>query len=314
VAKDNLRTVFVVNPAGAGGRLGKIWPKAADIIRSEFGDFEVAETAGPLDAVRLAREAIAGGAQMVVAVGGDGTINEVANGFFPEDGAASIDPEVVFGLLPFGTGGDFRKTFSLDRDVATNARRLRGPESRPLDVGRVLSVGPDGAELKRWFVNIASFGMSGEVVAMVNESSKALGGKVTFLWCTVRGLVGYKNPTVRLIHDGGEPEEATINTVAVCNGRFFGGGMHIGPMAKPDDGRLERVTIGDASLFDLVRYNSKLYAGKLTGVPLVTHETVERLRAEPVGAGIVKVEVEGESAGQLPADFEIHPGAIRIHT
>ena len=63
MAKDNLRTVFVVNPAGAGGRLGKIWPKAADIIRSEFGDFEVAETAGPLDAVRLAREAIAGGAQ-----------------------------------------------------------------------------------------------------------------------------------------------------------------------------------------------------------------------------------------------------------
>ena len=146
---DNLRAVFVVNPARAGGRLGKAWSKAADVVRTEFGPFEEARTTGPLDAVRLTREAIRSGARMVVAVGGDGTINEVANGFFPEDGEAPIDPDAVLGLLPFGTGGDFRKTFSLGRDVATNARRLRGPEAQPLDAGRVTCAGPDGRTCRR---------------------------------------------------------------------------------------------------------------------------------------------------------------------
>jgi len=308
---DNLRSVFVVNPAGAGGRVGKEWPKVADLVRQEFGEFEEAFTSAPLDAIRLTREALQGGAEMVVAVGGDGTMNEVANGFF--DGDEPVRPGAALGLLPYGTGGDFRKTFDMDRDVAANARRLRGPETKPLDVGRATVTGPDGKEVSRYFVNIASFGMSGEVVRMVNESSKALGGKITFLWCTVKGLVVYENAPVLLTHDDGEPQEHVANTVAVSNGRFFGGGMHIAPMAKPDDGKLEVVVMGDVGLLDLALKQGKLYAGDLEGFPKISHETTTRLVAEPKGDRPVTVEVEGEPIGTLPARFEILPGALRIH-
>jgi len=238
-------------------------------------------------------------------------MNEVANGFF--DGDEPVRPDAVLGLLPYGTGGDFRKTFDLSRDVEDNARKLRGRESRPLDVGRAMVTGPDGGPVSRYFVNIASFGMSGEVVAMVNESSKLLGGGVTFWWCTVKGLFVYKNCPVLLTHDKGEPQEHKANTVAVCNGRFFGGGMHIGPMAKPDDGKLEVVVIGDVGLVDLALHQGKLYKGQLDDFPKIAHQTATRLTAEPKGSRPVHVEVEGEPIGVLPATFEILPGAMRIH-
>src|SRR5436305_1429889 len=105
------RTVVIVNPKSQGGKLGKRWPELADLIGRAF-PFDAVTTKAAGDATRLAREALRGGAERVVAIGGDGTINEVVNGFFDEEGAA-IAPEASFGLIPYGTGGDFRRTMGI---------------------------------------------------------------------------------------------------------------------------------------------------------------------------------------------------------
>src|SRR5947208_2252248 len=125
------RTVVVVNPKSQGGRLGKRWAELADTIGRAF-PFEEAMTKGPGDATKLAREALRGGAERVVAIGGDGTINEVVNGFF-DDAGAPIAPDASFALIPFGTGGDFRRTFRLPTEVADAAAVIARNQRRKID-------------------------------------------------------------------------------------------------------------------------------------------------------------------------------------
>src|SRR5262249_14266831 len=160
---------------------------------------------------------------LVVALGGDGTVNEVVNGFF--DGDQPIAPNAAFGVLPSGSGGDFVKTLGTPRDLAAAARQLKASEPRPVDVGRLTCIASDGKQQTRHFINIASFGISGVVDKFVNQSSKPLGGTVAYAMATMRAGMSYKNPVVRLTLDGGPPREGPIYNVAVANGRFFGGGM-----------------------------------------------------------------------------------------
>jgi len=129
------RHVLVVNPQSQGGALGRRWPELSKSIRRQLGSFEEVRTEGPGDATRLTAEALRSGADIVVAIGGDGTINEVANGFF-EDGKP-IRPESAMGVLPFGSGGDFRKTIGVPRDLDLAAHRLANGRPRTIDVGRL---------------------------------------------------------------------------------------------------------------------------------------------------------------------------------
>src|SRR5688572_1701816 len=143
------RTVVIVNPHSQGGRLGKRWPELSDTIGRAF-PFDEAITKAPGDATRLAREALRGGAERVVAVGGDGTVNEVVNGFFDEAGNP-IAPEATFGLLPFGTGGDFRKTFHLPKEIADAAAVIAANRKQRIDVGKLTFTRTDGVTAMRMF-------------------------------------------------------------------------------------------------------------------------------------------------------------------
>ena len=246
---DNFRTLVVVNPKSAGGSVEKKWTEISRTIADNFGSFEHRTTRGPGDAARVAREAIDDGFEMVVALGGDGTISEVANGFLDDGRPVG---KACLGILPFGTGGDFRKTMHISKDLAHSARALRGRATRPIDCGRLDLTRPGGGQETRYFVNIASFGIGGLVDELVNTSSKALGGRASFLIATLRAQLSYQNQRVRLVLDGGPPEEVVINNVAVSNGQYFGGGMHIAPNAEPDDGLFDVVTLGDFSPLELV--------------------------------------------------------------
>ena len=128
-------TVLVINPQSAGGKTERRWPQLRAIIHEAYGPFEERFTRGHSDAIRVTREALRAGAELIVAVGGDGTINEVVNGFFDGDGEHAINPAAAFGILPAGTGGDFIKTLSVPRDTAAAAANLRSP-ARAIDVGR----------------------------------------------------------------------------------------------------------------------------------------------------------------------------------
>jgi YegS/Rv2252/BmrU family lipid kinase len=307
----DLRTVMVVNPQSANGMLGRKWHYLSSIIRRHVA-FEEVRTTGPGDATRLTREALDSGADRVVAIGGDGTINEVVNGFF--DGDTPVHPDASLGVLPFGTGGDFRKTLHIPKDTARAARILALGKTKKIDVGHLEYTTRAGQTETRMFVNIASFGISGLVDRLVNESSKALGGRLSFMISTARASITYKNQRVRITFDDNPDDAAdmTINTVAVANGRYFGGGMFIAPDAELDDGFFDVVALGDMGLTDLLIHGRRMYNGTHLHLDKVSHRRAKSITAEPVGGEVVEMDVDGETPGILPATFRIIPKALSL--
>jgi YegS/Rv2252/BmrU family lipid kinase len=301
----------IVNPRSQGGRAGKDWPHLADRIRRAV-PFEEAMTAGVGDATRLTREALRGGAERVVALGGDGTINEVMNGFFVE--GAPIAPGAALGLLPYGTGGDFRKSVRVSKDFDEAVATLAADHRRRIDVGRLDLTTSDGGRAVRMFINIASFGMSGVVDRLVNQSKKRF-GKLSFLVATTRGMMQFDSKRVRLTFDGAAADalELPINTVAVANGKYFGGGMKVAPDAELDDGSFDIVAIGEVGISDMIFSSRKLYAGTHLSMDHVSHRRAKVVLAEPAVPGeVVELDVDGETPGRLPATFTIVPHALSL--
>jgi YegS/Rv2252/BmrU family lipid kinase len=303
------RTVVVVNPHSQGGRLGKRWPEIADKLGRAF-PFDDAITKGPGDATKLTRDALRGGAERIVAIGGDGTVNEVVNGFFDDSGTA-IAPEASFALIPFGTGGDFRRTMHLPIELDEAIAVVATGKRSKIDVGK-LEFTANGGKALRMFANIASFGVSGVVDRLVNESGKKL-GRLSFAWATARATWSYKNQRVHLVFDGKDRVEATINTVAVANGKYFGGAMMVAPDAVVDDGLFDVVALGDLGFGDLLKSGRRIYKGTHVSMDKVTCRRARVVEAEPVEpGGVVELDVDGECPGRLPARFELVPSALWV--
>ena len=304
------RTVLIVNPKSQGGRLGKRWVEIADTIGRAF-PFDEAITQGPGDATRLAREALRAGAERVVAIGGDGTINEVVNGFF-DDAGAPIAPDASFAVIPFGTGGDFRRTLQLPTDLASAAKVIAANHRRKIDVGRLEFTATAGGRAARMFANIASFGVSGVVDRLVNESGKKL-GRLSFLAASARATWSYKNQRVQLVFDGKDRVEATINTVAIANGRYFGGAMMVAPNAEVDDGAFDVIAMGDFGFGDLLASGRRLFNGTHLTMDKVTARRAKVVDAEPIEpSAVVELDIDGENLGRLPARVEIVASALWV--
>ncbi|MEO6776778.1 MAG: diacylglycerol kinase family protein [Kofleriaceae bacterium] len=304
-------TVVIVNPKSQGGRLGKRWPELADLLQRQF-PFDDVHTESAGHATELVREALRGGAERIVAIGGDGTVNEVVNGFF--DHGKAFAPHASFALIPFGTGGDFRRTLGIPVDTLEAAKLVAANHVRSIDVGRLDFVTATGAQAMRMFANIASFGVSGVVDRLVNESGKKL-GRLSFALATARAAWAYKNQRVQLIFDGDAQGrvEATINTVAVANGKYFGGAMMVAPNAELDDGQFDVIAMGDFGFADLLKSGRRLYQGTHLGMAKVTARRAKLVEAEPVDPNaIVELDVDGEPLGRLPARFEVMPGALKV--
>ena len=296
-------TVFLVNPAAANGATGKRWPEIAYQAAGAGleGDALLSEHRGHLG--QLAREAAEGGARLLVVVGGDGALNEVANGLMGLDEAPPV------ALIPRGTGGDFVRSFGIPNDVAAAARIALNGETKTIDLGRITYRAWDGHEGAAAFANVASAGMSGAIAQRANDTSKALGAKASYLWATFAVFAGWSAVETRLTVDG-ESRSGRMFDVIVANGRYFGGGMKMCPDAEPDDGLLDVVTIGDVTKRDLVQTMPKIYRG--THLP---HPKAEALRGRVVTVETdepVPVELDGEQPGTTPARFEVLPGALRL--
>ncbi len=304
--------VLVVNPRAGAGRAARRLPALREALEREGGRFEVRQTASPRDATRIVREVIRGGGHAGVAVvGGDGTLNEAVNGFFEPDGTP-IATDAWMAPLPCGTGGDFRRTIGMPRDVDGMARRMLRATPRPIDVGWLSFVGEDGAPAGRAFLNIASFGLGGIVVRKVNDGPKWIGGTPAFFLGTLRAMRGYRNQRVRVTIDDEPPRELSILNLAVANGRYFGGGMHIASRATIDDGLFDVVAI-QSSAIESLRDPLSVYLGTHLTKESVWHTRGARVFAEPARAGErVLLDVDGEAPGQLPATFEVRPGALRL--
>ena len=304
-------TVVIVNPKSQGGRLGKRWPELADILQRQF-PFDDVHTESAGHATELVREALRGGAERIVAIGGDGTVNEVVNGFF--ENGKPFAPHASFALIPFGTGGDFRRTLGIPLDTLEAAKIIAANHERAIDVGRLDYVATNGEKAVRMFANIASFGVSGVVDRLVNESGKKL-GRLSFAIATARATWSYKNQRVSLVFDGdvAQRSEATINTVAVANGKYFGGAMMVAPNAELDDGQFDVIAMGDFGFGDLLKSGRRLYQGTHLAMDKVTARRARLVEAEPVDPkGVLELDVDGEPLGRLPARFELVPGALKV--
>lgn len=307
-----MHMVALVNPQSQNGGLGRKWPDVARVLRRELGAFETVFTDGPGHAPALVRAALRAGCERLLVVGGDGTISEAVNGFF-EDGEP-IAPEAALCVVPFGTGGDFRRTLGVPKSFGEAARALAGGKVRTIDVGMLEHQTHDGTTQSRVFANIASFGISGVVDRLVNQSSKRLGGRLSFMLGSLRASWQYTNQRVRIVFDDDARDavDMTINTVAVANGRYFGGGMCVAPDAELDDGFFDVVAIGDVGRARMIFSSPRIYRGTHLSMDEVSHRRARTVRAEPLGSEPVELDVDGETPGVLPATFRVLPRALAV--
>lgn len=306
-----MRPHLIVNPASANGRTGRQFDRIARAVREAVGDFDWTFTQRRGDAVLVAREVARGGANLVVAVGGDGTASEVIDGLV-EDGS-STRPGLIFGYIPRGTGGDLRRTLGYPSDPGAAARVLTGGALRAVDLGRIEFTAHDGSRAVRHFANVAGAGISGKVVQHVERMGKALGGRATFMLAAGRALVGWKDQRVRWRIDGGPWHEEGITALCVCNGRFFGGGMMVAPEARIDDGALDVTLWQGLGVTDFVLRRGMLYDGTHVRLPNTRTFRARVVEIEPLEDQPVLLDVDGEQPGRLPARLEILPGALRVH-
>jgi YegS/Rv2252/BmrU family lipid kinase len=234
-------------------------------------------------------------------VGGDGTVNEVANGI------AGLGVELA--VIPRGTGWDFVRTHGIPRKLEGAIEIALNGRTREVDLGRARYRGWDGAERESLFANIASAGMSGAIAKRTNETSKALGGKVSYFWATLAVFSRWRNGEVRVLVDG-EEHTGRMHDVVVANGRYFGGGMMICPEAEPDDGRFDVLLIGDLTKRDLMLTLPKTYRG--THLPHPKATVLRGVQVEVETPEPLPVELDGEQPGTTPVSFEIVPRALRL--
>jgi len=307
---NGMWTKVIVNPRAGRGRAERDWPGLSDKLTRGIGEFDSEMTGGPGHATEIARQAIKDRAGWVIAVGGDGVVNEVINGFF-EDGEL-IDPLTSFSFINAGTGGDFSRTLATPADPDAAVKALAESKPRMIDAGRLEFTTHDGETASRHFINIASFGMSGEVDKMVNRMSaaKLLGGTAAFLYASTRVLLTYKNKTVRIKVDDQFDEEITVRMALIANGQYAGGGMHFAPEAKLDDGLFDVIVLGNVGMARSAVNMPKLYNGSYLKMKDVIFMKGKRITA--TSDREVLLDVDGEAPGRLPATFEILPGAIKL--
>ena len=297
---SNFSTFVVANPCAGAGEVEREWPRIERLLRAKLPELDYAFTEGPGHATLLAREALRAGWEMVLSVGGDGTLNEVVNGFWePMDGEdqfrldeqswivrrqelpAPIAPEAALGMIPMGTGGDFRRTVGLMGDVAETIEHLGGRRVRQVDVGQMGYLDGDGLVASRLFLNIASAGMSGLIDSYVNRTWKGLGGRTSFLVGTVRGYFAWRPQAVEVRLDDTREIEETIHNLVVANGEYFGGGMWVAPGAEIDDAHFQVVVMREASFMRSLRMLAAMYRGEHLAMPEIYRLDARQVSARP---------------------------------
>lgn len=291
-----------MNPASAGGSTGRRWPELAHRCASLglTGDALLSQEPGQLG--DLARQAVEDGATLLVVVGGDGSVNEVVNGVGELDG-------YELAVLPHGTGRDFARSVGIPRRLEDAVGTVLNGRVRELDLGVVTFRTWAGAEGRAYFANVGSAGISGAIAKRANETSKALGGKVSYYWSTLAVFVGWQTGELRVSVDE-EIRGGRMIDVLVTNGRYVAGGMMMCPDAVPDDGLFDVLLIGDVTKRDLLFVLPKTYRGSH-----LPHPRLELLRGRVVTVDAdepLPIEVDGEQPGTTPARFEIVPRALRV--
>ncbi len=296
----------IVNPAAGAGKTGRIWPRIMEMFRGHGLRFEHEMTEAPGHATELAREAVSNGYELVVSVGGDGTINEVVNGFY----ASGAINGTALGIVSTGTGSDYIRTLGVPRRCEEACRRFLQPRKITVDLG-VLEYARNGHQVERLFVNIAGTGFDAEIVRRTNQRQyKALGGLAAYLLGALTTVLTYRNRDISLKLDG-EKVDMRACAVIVNIGKYGGGGMFTAPDARLDDGLLDVLIIGDISKPDLLRSLPRIYKGTHLTHPKVMMKRAKEIEIQPLD-GRLPLQADGEPLGHVPARFRVLPAALNV--
>jgi YegS/Rv2252/BmrU family lipid kinase len=302
VAREDV--VFLVNPAAGNGSAGQRWAELAMLAADAGlrGDALLSEAPGHIG--ELALQAVLGGAQRLIVIGGDGTVNEAVNGVL-----AAGSTTVELAVVPRGTGDDFARSLGIPTRPEEALRIAAAGSLRTIDAGRASYQDWNGSPSERYFVNFAGAGISGAVARRGAATSRRMGAKPAYLWATVAVFLRWKSVPMEVELDD-STRSAVLYEVLVANGPYTAGGMRIAPDAVPDDGQFDTVLIGDFTKAEFAVTFPKIYRGTHVG-----HAKVEVVRARTVGVSAAEplpVVLDGEQPGTTPARFEVLPGALRL--
>lgn len=298
----------IVNPHSASGRTGKQWPEIEQQIEAKGLEITAHFTQGVGDGIELTRKALKSGATQIVAVGGDGTLNEVINGFFEDD--ELINPEACLSIIMRGTGGDFRKTLGIKNTLDSYLHHLAEGEIHAIDIGKITH----GENQVRYFCNVASAGMGGAVVDTIEQSPrmKSMGGKAGFISATMVTMARFTPQKVAMTLDQQHTITTAMRQIAVSNARFQGGGMQVAPMADVQDGLLDIILLeGVGRLRSLLAFG-KVYRGHHLNTSCIHHYKAQHIELHPLEEQPILMDIDGEGPIHLPATIEILPGVLRM--
>jgi diacylglycerol kinase (ATP) len=304
-----LKTQVIVNPASAKGETRKRWSQIREGIRHVIHEFKFEFTEKPLHAIELTRAAIKDGTELVIGVGGDGTMNEIANGFY--EAKKIINPDATLGIVPSGTGCDLTRSLNIPNNLKEAMAVISEAPSCPIDVGKVRFRSSAGPDEERYFLNVADFGVGGEVVQMVNR--KRMERKASsYIRCLISTMAQYKNKRIRITVDGRDLPRAEYLVGAIANGRIFGKGMKVAPQARLDDGLFDAVFVKGMKFLEFCTKGWRLMNGSHLRLKKVSYMRGRRIEAVPEENETVLIELDGEQIGTLPATFEIVPCSLLV--
>jgi YegS/Rv2252/BmrU family lipid kinase len=308
--RKRLKTQVIVNPASDKGQTRRRWVQIKEGMRHFLQEFKVEFTEKPFHAIELSRAALKDGAELVIGVGGDGTMNEIANGFYESE--RPINPEATLGIVPSGTGCDLTRSLGIPAKLRDAMTVITEAPTSAIDIGKVRFRATDGRDAERLFLNVADFGVGGEVVRKVNQ--KRLERKASsYVRCLVSTMWRYRTKRVRIRVDGRDLPKGDYLIGAIANGRVFGKGMKIAPQARLDDGLFDAVLVRGMKFFEFLLQSWKLMNGSHLGHPKVELHRGRWVEAVPEeGEGPVLLELDGEQLGTLPATFEIAPRGLLV--
>jgi YegS/Rv2252/BmrU family lipid kinase len=300
--------MFIVNPNSGNGTTAVKWTEIENGLHLNDLPYSVSYTKAPMDAVTLTRNAIEDGFDCIAAVGGDGTINEVINGFYSH--GKKINENTLFTAIPMGTGCDLARVIDLKKDLKSIIRIWEEGSIVVCDIVEAKYTGWNGQRESRYFINMADIGLGSETVIRVNRNSKVLGGFLSFLTGAVGTIINYKNRYVTVTVDGTSIYSGPSSLVAVANGKYFGGSMMIAPNAEINDGLLDIIVLKDFKKFELICNLPRVYKGAH-----LNHLNVNSYKGKEVlieSSEEVFLEMDGETTGRADATFRIIPSDMRI--
>jgi len=305
-----VKTQVIVNPESDRGRTKKRWEHIKEALKFFLKEFKYEFTEKPFQAAEISRAAIKEGSELIVGVGGDGTMNEISNGFFENKNI--INPKVALGIVPSGTGCDFSRSLNIPSGLKNALRVITQASSSMIDIGKIRFRDHFNKKHERFFLNIADFGIGGEVLNKMNQKM-AKRKTSSYLRSAVTTFITYKSKRVRIKIDGRQIPFDEYLIGAISNGKIFGKGMKIAPYAKLDDGLFDVVLIKSMKFLEFCRNILKIYSGTHLSHPKVSLIRGKKIEINPESSEKdVLIEADGELIGKLPATFEIVPQSFLV--